>query len=268
MLTPSRVRADTHVHFHECYDEGRFLDAAARALGVAEPASHCVGAALCLTESFGANWFERLAERGNDAAIEGTRWRVFLTSEPNSVLVRSNDGKAVAIIAGRQIVCREGLEVLALGLREVIADRQPIREVMKQVSESPAIAVLPWGFGKWLGKRGEIVRDLVENPPCPFLLGDNGGRLAMLREPRLLRQARDRNLAVMPGTDPFPFSWDDSRVGTYGIEWEGTLSESSPFSDLKDLILDSTNSGRTFGRLERLLPFVRNQVAIQLRRFF
>jgi hypothetical protein len=267
MSTQSRLRADTHVHFHDCFAEGPFLNAAADALCGDPLASGQVGAVLCLTESYGANWFARLNEIEGNAPVGETGWKLRKTGEENSVLVEDGSSRKLAIIAGRQIVCAEGLEVLALGYKDVPEDGQPIRAVLQLVSDAGAVPVLPWGFGKWLGQRGQVVAELINNPPCHFLLGDNGGRLAMFGEPKLFSTGRESGFSILPGTDPFPFSWDSKRVGSYGIEWDGSLDPDTPFESLKTILLDGQSQGRTFGPLEHLPSIFRNQVAIQLRRF-
>jgi hypothetical protein len=267
MTATQWIRADTHVHFHACFQEGPFLDAAAEALiGRKSPGSD-VHAALCLTESHGTNWFGRLLGLDEEAVLSDSGWRISRTAESNSVIARDNRGHALAILAGRQIVCEEGLEVLALGYPLDMDDGQPIRSVMRQVVDAGAISVVPWGFGKWIGARGSVVRDLINNPPCQFVMGDNGGRLAGFAEPGLFREARDRQIDILPGTDPFPFSWDSQRVGSFGIEWPGALDVARPFADFKALVLDKKNPGKVFGDLESIPFFIRNQLAIQLRRF-
>lgn len=262
----TRLRADTHVHFHPCFEEGSFLDAAAESLLKGSAAGDLITAALCLTESHGDNWFATLARLGNGASIAGSDWRRLSTAEPNSVLVADTQGRRIAVIAGRQIVCRERLEVLALGHVDVPDDGQPIRDVLHEVREAGAVPVLPWGFGKWTGDRAGIVKQLLDDPPCDFAIGDNGGRLAMLGEPELFAVARNKGFSILPGTDPFPFRWDGRRAGSFGVEWRGGLEPESPFRSLKNLIEDQGGEGERFGRLESLPSFIRNQVAIQLRR--
>lgn len=267
MASPMRLKADTHVHFHDCFDEAQFLEAAADALCDAPANPGALNAALCLTESYGSNWFERLYSLDSDESLGDSPWVLRHTDEDNSVTVQGTSSRRLLIVAGRQIVCQEGLEVLGLGYRHMTPDGQPIRTQMQQVFDAGAIPVLPWGFGKWLGRRGRVVAALIDNPPCPFVLGDNGGRLAMFAEPELFVTGRERGLAILPGTDPFPFKWDSQRVGSYGIEWDCELNANQPFQSLRSLVFDRTSAGRTFGPLENLPAFFRNQIAIQLRRF-
>ena len=172
----------------------------------------------------------------------------------------------MTVIAGRQIVCREGLEVGGIGLADIPDDGQPILEMIDYTAAKGAVTVLPWGFGKWTGARGDLVASILDDPPCRIALGDNGGRLAGFPEPELFAMARQKGLPILPGTDPFPFRWDTRRAGTFGIEWRGALDQARPFKSLESIIWDSEQSGEAFGRLVTLPSFIRNQVAIQLRR--
>lgn len=261
-----RLRADTHVHFHACFEEASFLGAAADNLGVESGESDQVSGVICLTETETANWFERLKERmGEVPSSRIAGWSLQKTGEPQSVIAADDRGRKLAIIAGRQIVCEERLEVLALGFAGRFADGQPIRDVLRSVDGDGAIAVVPWGFGKWTGRRRAIVEDLLDSPPCRFFLGDNGGRPAGLPAPALFAEAASRGMAVLPGTDPFPFSWDARRVGTYGLEWDGGLDPDRPFLSLKSLLLDPAANADNFGGLQGMPGFIRNQAAIHLK---
>ncbi len=90
------------------------------------------------------------------------------TSEENSLLCFNSNGHKIFFIAGRQIVTSEKLEVLALGLREDFKDNKPIEEVIDYIILKNALPVIPWGVGKWSGKRGAIVENLIEQNPKFF----------------------------------------------------------------------------------------------------
>ena len=260
-----RLRADTHVHFHSAFDEGRFLEAAAKNLCEECTNAESVHGAICLTETVEASWFGRLSGvlRGREAQIPG--WLLEETAEPNSVVATDDFGRSLAIIAGRQIVCRERLEVLALGCEIPFEDGQPIRDVLRSVHNHGALAVVPWGFGKWTGRRGDLVRELLHNPPCRFFLGDNGGRPARLREPAMFAEAAALGISVLPGTDPFPFAWDGERVGSYGLEWEGAVDRENPFQGIKLMVSESIEDSIIFGHLQGIPGFLRSQLAIHLK---
>lgn len=266
IMKGNRLRADTHVHFHACFEEGPFLDSAITALNTDAADSSLVHAVICLTETSEADWFDRLTKVGPETRFGSSMWKIQATEELNSLLAIDSRDRKLAIIAGRQIVCQEGLEVLALGYDQSIDDGLPMRAVMQTVARGGAIPVVPWGFGKWTGSRGTVVKELLCDPPCRFVLGDNGGRLAVGGEPALFAEARERGIDILPGTDPFPFRWDSRRVGRFGIEWDGGLGLGTPYKSFRSLVLDAGSEGVPFGRLERIPAFVRNQIAIQLKK--
>lgn len=266
MQLQSQLKVDTHVHFHDCYDESLFLDAASRHLEIRAVDSDRIHGALCLTETIRDNWFARLTALSSGKKIGNSNWKVRATDERNSVILERSGHAKIAIFAGRQIVCAEGLEVLALGYCGEFPDKQPIRDVMMAVSAAGAIPVLPWGFGKWLGQRGRLVKDLLANRPCDFVIGDNGGRLAGVPEPGMFELVRKMHIPILPGTDPFPFPWDLDKVGRFGLSLENTLDPLVPFETFKALIHDSSIARETYGSLESLPSFIRNQIAIQLRK--
>lgn len=261
------LRVDTHVHMHACFEQDRFLDAAADNLQVGTVRNGRVDGMLCLTETAEADWFDRVVASFQTSGNGSGHWCFEPTEESNSCLAVNPENHRIAIIAGRQIVTGEGLEVLALGLKGRFEDGRPLTEVLEAVARAGAVPVVPWGFGKWTGRRGKLVRQLIADPPCNYYLGDNGGRLAMMDEPPEFEEARARGIRILPGTDPFPFSWDVDRVGSFGLEWEGVVAVTHPFRSLQSLLADTTNTLQPYGRLEGLPGFVRNQFAIQVRKW-
>ena len=265
--TSPRLRVDTHVHVHPCFQETPFLDAAAENLAVSPGDEGRISGLLCLTETADADWFGEVSERLRAPRVAGDRWRFEGTDDPNAILAVESGGRQIGIIAGRQIVTAEGLEVLGLGLSGFIEDGRPTREVLAATRDAGALPVLPWGFGKWTARRGRLVREMIEDPPCTFYLGDNGGRLYMMAEPPEFATGRERGMEILPGTDPFPFAWDVGRVGSFGLEFDVDLDARRPFTGLKALLEDPDRRPRAYGRLERLPGFVRNQFAIQVRKW-
>jgi hypothetical protein len=257
---------DGHVHLHDCFEVPRFLDTAAAnvaagAMVLGMPAE--VAGCLMLSESRGVDNFARLA----DGTASTGAWRVSPTREPVSLVAHRNGSPPIVVIAGRQIVCREGLEVLALGTRAVFADGQALRHTLGLVAAEDALAVVPWGVGKWQGARGRLVAELLqESPVRPVYLGDNGGRLGLAPRPRLFARAASRGIWVLPGSDPLPFAGQLAKVAGYGFVAEVALGCETPFATLKGYLDLLGTSPRSFGRLETLPGFVRSQVAMQLQK--
>jgi hypothetical protein len=231
------VFVDAHVHIHDCFDVDRFLDAAAanfrgHAAGMDASGRRFV---LCLTETRIADKFRMLAERA--------------VSEPPEL--------------GR-IVTAEKLEVLALGSLDVWEDGMPARAVIESVIEAGAIPVLPWGFGKWLGRRRRAIESLIEKfDDGSVYLGDNGGRSAILPTPPEFALAGERGIRILPGSDPLPFDSEYNRAGSYGFQVDDLPLRDGIWAELCAMLQRGDGKLRPFGALESPFRFARNQLAMQ-----
>ena len=193
-----RLLVDGHVHLHDSYDEARFFETACANLsrhGTGRPT-------LLLAEMGGQEIFARW-RNGNVA------WPIRATDEAVSFLV----GEKLLVIAGRQIVTAERIEVLAIGC-EKIPDGLTLNATIASVRDTGAVPVLPWGVGKWIGKRGRLVAKAAARDRV--LLADNAGRPPGWPRPRLFEQH-----VILRGTDPLPLSREQERIGKYGFVLEG-----------------------------------------------
>lgn len=267
---------DAHVHFYDVYDRARFFEgaltnfqAAAATLGLRpEPAG-----LLLFTETARDHYFRRFrAEADGDA---GGPWTFRRTEEDDSLLAcpRSKSGAGrdggaqMLLVAGRQVATRDGLEVLALACDAEFPDGRALRETLEAVLAADALAVLPWGFGKWWLGRGRLMADLVATvDPRRVFLGDNSGRPGLLPGPRLFAQARARDIQVLPGTDPLPFASEAGKAGAFGFVLEGGLDPARPAAALKELLRSQRERPRPYGRLETPWRFLDHQVRMQLRK--
>lgn len=264
--TPAPLLVDAHVHFHQCFDQDRFLDAAlanfrqgAADLGFGEGFLGC----LLLAEIASAHWFDSLRSDGGSGA-----WSFEPTGEPSALFARrENGGERLLVIAGRQVRSREGLEVLALASSEEFPDGLPFGDALARVRWSGAVPVLPWGFGKWWLYRGGLVEAVIRRPdPKWILLGDNAGRPRAGGIPRLFREAEARGIPVLPGSDPLPLPEHVTRAGSYGFVLDGGLDERRPAEGLRRWLRGLSGQPRVFGRSEGLAGFCRDQALLRLRR--
>lgn len=225
------ILADFHVHMYRCFNlSGLFSAAAANfnRLAGSLGTPSCQGV-LCLTDSKGYETFDLLRSGENISP-----WVIESTEEEQSLQV-VNDGYTLTVIAGRQINSRERIEVLALGTTESFADDIPLAETLDLIKQSEGLAVLPWGAGKWTGKRGVLVRDVFASQPGVFA-GDNGGRPQGWPLPVFFSEAKGRNMPVLAGSDPLPIPQDQCRVGSYGALSRQTLQEHKPARHLLALV--------------------------------
>ena len=263
----TKLLVDGHVHFHECFTWIAFLGAAARNFGRARSIlGLTAGSPACLmfTESAGANHYRMLTQRPTQASLRG--WRVETSDDGRSVQLTDPGDATIIVIPGRQIVTAERLEVLALGCIDELPDGRPIREIVRAVADRDAIAVIPWGFGKWLGRRGRIVRDLIERKEVPFFLGDNGGRARIMSRPSLFGHAERLGTPVLGGSDPLPLAGQAERVGSYGFVLDAWRETSRPAPAISTRIQALKQSPSPFGELSSAASMLRSQVGLQWQR--
>jgi len=254
-----RVPVDGHVHFHNIRRVAATLDAAASNFAAVSPGNRALRGVLLLTQASGEHVFEQLA---GGTVREGWRFEG-VAGEPETVLARKN-GVVIAIVCGRQVRSRNGLEVLALGTCRNFPDGREIEQALADVRGSGAMPVIPWGFGKWLGARGTRVRTVLDaNGESAVSVGDNGGRLAVWGVPALVRDSARRGFRVVPGTDPFPFGDDYRRVGAFGFLTEVDVDPSTPWRSLRAWLESSPRSPQSFGAACGPVRFFVNQVGMQ-----
>jgi hypothetical protein len=255
---------------HSCYDLNTFLDSAQNNFcDVADKLNLGIqfGAVLLLTESFGTNYFANLGEKAaSGKSVDG--WRFQPTLESESLIAVSSSGFELTVIAGRQIITAEKLEVLAICTDELFGDGGAISEVIDSVSTAHGIAIVPWGFGKWTGRRKKVINRLMnEYTAKPFHLGDNSGRASVWREPSQFDRARSRGQLILRGTDPMPFRGQENRVGSFGFCLKGPLSRSWPAESIRSLLGPGKNQPISYGALETAVVFARNQLMMQTRKW-
>jgi hypothetical protein len=249
-----KVAIDGHVHLYGREPAAllRVLEQAER--NIAAHAPDCELGALMLAESAGWDAFGLLCAQPEGGVISPT-------GEDNSLWAQWGE-RRLLIVAGRQIVSAEKIEVLALGLAAQVADGRPLAELLVELSDHPCLTVLPWGVGKWLGARGDLVREaLARNPGV--LLGDNAGRPEFWKAALLDRARASR--AVLAGADPLPLAGAAGRIGAFGSVLALRLSLDRPAASLI-AALRTARGLEQFGRLEDPIRFAANQIRLRIRR--
>ncbi len=274
------IFVDGHVHLHPCFRLDVLLASALRNFQVLAQEVNAAQTAgfLLLTESAGIDVFSSLkAEPTPGQTSTVADFQIKQTGEAETLVVRDASGAELYLVAGRQIVTADRLEVLALGYDSSFPDGQPIDQVLAQLAaqastESAAfasscrpLAVVPWGAGKWLGTRGQKVAQLVAQAEAhPFFLGDNGNRPFFWPLPALFKTAQSCGIRNLPGSDPMPFPGQEKKVGSFGLRLSGAIDPQAPFSSLRALLLNPASSLAPYGRCERLYPFFKHQISMQL----
>jgi hypothetical protein len=262
------VFVDAHVHIHDCFNINNFMHSALqnfvkyrKKTGADENSFN----ALLLTETARADYFSKLYQLESINDNQNGSLTIQRTDEDCSLLIKFSNRQHLILIAGRQIVTAERLEVLALCTNKKFKDGEPIVDVIEKVQKADALAVVPWGFGKWIGKRSMVMDSLLDKiNEQSFFLGDNSGRLMLTPEPRYFIKARNKGIQILPGTDPLPFASEFRRPGSFGFYIPGELSDKRPASELKKLLRNAAISITPYGRLETPLRFIKNQLAMQI----
>jgi hypothetical protein len=291
MNAGSWTLVDGHVHVHPQFSASRLLDAAAANLGLAAERMHnckrCVGV-LLLAETQSVDWFRDMRERALRGDAQLGSWSLHPASEHETLIARSGWSlhpaseyetpvvpgsgtlRTLFVISGRQIVTSEHIEVLALLTCGQFEDGRPLEETLEAVHSVGALVVLPWGVGKWFGRRGRLVRRALTRHTVlrPVLAGDNGGRPWCWPRPRIFATAESSGAAVLPGTDPLPLPDQASRVGSFGLAFAGRLPAESLAAALRCRLAETAPPRPpvwSFGEPERVSRFLRNQIRLRIR---
>lgn len=261
---------DAHVHIHNNFALEHLFTAArenfSRQLQEVSPGRPGTFF-LLLTEIGNCDYFTNLKNQATAAegCIQGG-WRITPTKEAESLLAVHDNWPEdrLFMLAGQQIVTVERLEVLALATTTKTRDGLSLLETVDTIRQQGGLAVLPWGAGKWLGKRGQLVEEFLKNASADHLfLGDNGGRPIFWPTPSPFNIAAGRGIRLLPGSDPLPLPGEEQRVGAYGAMIKGECSDDGPAESLKMLLTKSGGNIAPFGRRLGAWCFFKTQLALR-----
>jgi hypothetical protein len=260
------IIADAHVHFYECFDIEHLLDRALK--NFKKEAGQPFIGLLFLNDIRRNGWFlthlKGLANPKTGERPTGS-WTFQSTGEDCSLIACLNNRASLFIIAGRQIKTAEGLEVLAIGTVDSYEEGGPIETLIRQINQSGALPVIPWGVGKWFGRRGNRIKELIDrNKIDPFFLGDNSNRPVFWPSPRFFDRAGKNGISILPGTDPLPFPSEIERIGRFGFKVYGSIDPEFPGRDIKKIMRDPTFRPQAYGFLENPFRFFWNQLRMNL----
>ena len=261
---------DAHVHIRPCFNIDQLLTSAwqnfQRYASQKGNTTKFTGV-LLLTETSEDNWFAQTVNQiqtSPSKSFNTEKWAFSPTAESCSLRATNDQGHTLLLMAGRQVVTAENLEVLALICDRTFSDGLPLEETIQAIQKQKALVVLPWGFGKWLGNRGRLISSLIENASlAPLFLGDNSGRPIFWPRPHYFQRIEQQGRQILPGTDPLPIASEASRPGSFGLAIAGTLDSETPGQSLRERLLHPQAEWEAYGQLETPLKFIRNQLAIR-----
>jgi hypothetical protein len=258
---------DAHVHIYDCFDLEVFFNSAyrnfqseAERLG----AGNDFAGILLLAETSRDQWFDHLTDYAAGKELPHSKktgkWSFRNTVDDGCLEARDCHGQRLYVMAGRQIVTAENLEVLALLTVKHFEDGFPLEQVLGTVRESGALPVIPWGFGKWTGKRGRILKDKIGQADCnEFFLGDNSGRAAGIPRPSHFVLGLARGIRLLGGTDPLPLSSQEEICGSFGVAVPRDLDKDSPRESTRKALQSQDTEVKPYGKRIAMVPFLVNQ---------
>lgn len=261
---------DAHVHCYPSYPLDEFLAAAARNFHLNAAHLNITGdytALLVLTEAEQENSFQRLhnlLEMRQDNDRLPKAWDIQRTSESCSLRLTTDKSVSLFVLAGKQIVTNEDLEVLAIGSNSSPPLQGSLDETVQFVLKQGAIPVIPWGCGKWLQRRGRIIRTLIEERIGEMIfLGDNGNRPFFWRQSPIFDIGSAAGFANLPGSDPLPLDSEFLRPGSFGVALTGAIETETPYQSLRVHLANPDKQLRPFGKAESSIRFFKNQLLMQ-----
>ena len=239
------IIADTHAHLYREYDFRLFFQVALTAF---EARVHEIAGTkllnndwrgvLCLVERTGQHFFQDL----RDGTTRIPDHQITMSQDPLILKVTQTGKRTLYLLAGRQIVAREGIEVLALGMAEEVQDGTPALDIIKTIRKHGGLPVLPWALGKWMFERGQVLRKLLESGSADeFAVGDTSLRPREWPMPCPLRIAKTRGFALLAGSDPLPPPREVVHVGQYVTTVQGAWEETAPFQSILTALSSNTS---------------------------
>lgn len=256
---------DSHVHLYKCFDLSLLLSKAlenAKALVNTQDGENLtlfLGIASTAKET---QWSElvALAEDGKPLSGAGGDWQLGLASD-SSLLRAEAGGAQIYLVPGQQINSSEGLELILMGAETPKVDAS--KTLAWHLDANPNhLNIVPWGVGKWLGKRGQVVLDLVASDRQGYVLGDNGGRPALWSKVKPFDVYRAQSMQALPGTDPLPIAGEEAAVAKNAVGLRVDKGQEPSFSALQSAL--ESSSLDTFHSAASLFGFIRNQLLIRM----
>ncbi len=246
---------DAHVHLYPKFDSTEVFTHALRNFyalsgGTAGPPL------LLLAERSDCRFFEDL-----DADQLPSGYSLDRLAEEPAVRIISPANETLLLIAGRQIVSRESLEVCALACTLNLPDRQyAAAEIVDRVHQAGGVPALNWAPGKWLFSRGKVVVALLQRfQPNALLIGDTTMRPTLWSTPRLMQSAHQSGFHILAGSDPLPFSGEEKQIGRYACRMQAAWQSDRPVASLRAALLNPASLIERVGRRSSSYEFIGRQ---------
>lgn len=261
----SKLVIDGHVHIYPFFD---IIEAIQHGINnLQNGARQCLSIrgelefipVLLLTERYDCSFFQQV--RQGTVELSNSVLRLISGEDNEAVFVLQGGKPILYILAGRQIVTKEGLEVLCLASTHFIEDRKwPAGDVIKSINDHGGVAAINWAPGKWFFKRGQVVRkSLEQHSPESLLICDTALRTNLWPRPELMKTAEKKGFKIIAGSDPLPFHGEERYVGSYGFAVEGHVDLSKISESVCSILRNRDAKMTCIGRRNSLLTFILRQ---------
>ncbi|MDD5482132.1 MAG: hypothetical protein PHP98_00560 [Kiritimatiellae bacterium] len=243
------VVGDGHFHFYPCYDPAEAvaclfynLGRLAAAAGNFAPGTDVFRIAF-LAESGQCDYFRKIL--GGEISFRKSNLEVAAGPEAHCVSFSKENKEVLCLVAGRQVVTREKIEILGLGMEAVVPDGLAAEEAVETVLAAGGLPVLAFSPGKWLFKRGKIALELFERYSKSLVIGDSALRPHGWPEPGIMRRANGK---ILPGSDPLPLPGEEKYAGSYGFVCRGAFDISKPLRSMMGIMANTPLAVAPAGR--------------------
>jgi len=203
---------DTHLHIYPFYSLHQALATLMDNLRKHDAQAIKVG---CLTERYDCDVYRQLASDPGEAVTSAFDIQPSMSGHSLKITSRLS-GEVLHLLPGQQIITVENLEVLSLNCPTRVEEGLPANQTIRNVLQSGGVPVIAYGFGKWLGKRGKIVNQLIDEfDPGELAIGDTTMRPYGWGTPVAFRRARQKGMKILHGSDPLPFGGEEIRPASY-----------------------------------------------------
>jgi len=257
---------DTHVHYYKFCEMPEFFDSAYTNF---RNAANDLGASsftpvMCLLETGGSHSYQTLLSIAESSSNMG-KWMIKPIDDNQSLILTKSKGQELLVLSGKQVITRENLEVIIIGLCDEVPNNKGIEFYLNEYSDL-YLVILPWGVGKWLGARGRIINDLLKKKGnIPFVLGDNSGRTALWSRISQFQLARSLGINILPGSDPLPISGQYKKVASFGSVIQGSLETKGILKQVRNKLLKGNGDLLgTYGEVDGLVNFLLSQILLRI----
>lgn len=247
------VAGDCHFHLYPGHDPERSVSGLINNLELMAGSAGVIGQKdnifkiAFLAESRQFNYFRKILNR--ELNFERIGLETSAGPEEHCVSFRKQGELKLCLVAGRQIVTKEKLEILGLGMGKIVPDGLPAGEVIEKIIAAGGLPALAFSPGKWLFKRAKIARRLMTIKfGRPLLIGDSALRPLGWGRPAIMRRAARENIAVLPGSDPLPPAGEEKYAGCYGFVYRGEFDSARPLTAMKQIIANVPSAIMPAGR--------------------